>query len=473
MCLRLVFNLFMRKRRKLFVAFIDFSKAYDRVPRSKMFLVLRSLGCGMVMLSALVALYSVTTSILGSSIITSSIGVRQGLPTSCFLFIIFMDVLIRVLKEKCADEEILGWLHVLMLMDDTVILATSREKLIQKLKILDDYCISYGMVLNEKKTKFMAINGDNHDRLPIPMTDITMKHCDQYTYLGAIFTADGKTEKSLMAHLSVKLKDLNKLIIFVTANYDAPFAVKKRVFDAAFTSSILYGCESWLNVPLRSLETFYMKAIKNLLGVRITTPNILCLIEGGLKPIKGIVLNRQKKFFNKIMSERSELENEDPLMHILKQTRAKNTIMWNYLESIRNGGDFVTEQLAECKLSVINAGSEKTKLITYLSLNPTLASHPIYGQDAEYIPDYLRISFTRFRLSSHKLKVETGRWNRTPRENRLCPCNEGIQDEYHIFSCIIVRNIFMSYGKNYTCPTDLFLNANKNDLKLLYDIMRH
>ena len=34
-------------------------------------------------------------------------------------------------------------------------------------------------------------------------------------------------------------------------------------------------------------------------------------------------------------------------------------------------------------------------------------------------------------LSSHNLKIETGRWSRIPRENRLCECGE-VQDELHI-----------------------------------------
>ena len=42
--------------------------AYDRVPRGKLFSVLKSVGCGVVMLCALMSMYSTTTSILGSVI---------------------------------------------------------------------------------------------------------------------------------------------------------------------------------------------------------------------------------------------------------------------------------------------------------------------------------------------------------------------------------------------------------------------
>ena len=54
-----------------------------------------------------------------------------------------------------------------MLMDDTIILATSREKLLSKLKHLESYCVNYGMVLNEKKTKLMVLLGDECDKVTI------------------------------------------------------------------------------------------------------------------------------------------------------------------------------------------------------------------------------------------------------------------------------------------------------------------
>ena len=51
---------------------------------------------------------------------------------------------------------------------------------------------------------------------------------------------------------------------------------------------------------------------------------------------------------------------------------------------------------------------------------------------------------TRFRLSSHKLRVETGRYEKPylPRENRIClMCENGIEDEQHfILKCPYYKN---------------------------------
>ena len=47
------------------------------------------------------------------------------------------------------------------------------------------------------------------------------------------------------------------------------------------------------------------------------------------------------------------------------------------------------------------------------------------------IPKFRR-SLTKFRISSHNLPVETGRYKGLDRKDRICPhCNDGIGDEVH------------------------------------------
>ena len=101
--LRLLCDMARRKRLKLYVTFIDFSQAYDRVPRHILFRVLQRLGCGSVMLAALIAVYTHTESVLGTAVILLTMGVRQGSPTSSLLFIIFVD-LIRIIKPGCGFD---------------------------------------------------------------------------------------------------------------------------------------------------------------------------------------------------------------------------------------------------------------------------------------------------------------------------------------------------------------------------------
>ena len=50
--------------------------------------------------------------------------------------------------------------------------------------------------------------------------------------------------------------------------------------------------------------------------------------------------------------------------------------------------------------------------------------------------DLVRKSLTKFRLGSHSLKIETGRWNRTKRTGRLCRACGELGDELHaLYRC--------------------------------------
>jgi len=152
-----------------------------------------------------------------------------------------------------------------------------------------------------------------------------------------------------------------------------------------------------------------MKAVCALLGVRTTTPASLCLLEGGLKPLGSMVKARQKKFFEKMVTARSEMT-DDPLKHTINIPKELNKPIWSYIESLLNGGNFVNDKVNEIEESVKNANDSATKFQTYIYLNLGLELHPLYTNKNYSTPDYLRISFTRYML-----RVEIGWWSRTPK----------------------------------------------------------
>ena len=66
--------------------------------------------------------------------------------------------MIELIKQRCLIDDILSWLYVLVMMDDTVILSTTREGRINKIQIMHEFCRSYVMIVNNSKTKFMVLN---------------------------------------------------------------------------------------------------------------------------------------------------------------------------------------------------------------------------------------------------------------------------------------------------------------------------
>ena len=76
------------------------------------------------------------------------------------------------------------------------------------------------------------------------------------------------------------------------------------------------------------------------------------------------------------------------------------------------------------------SADEHYRFYIYCKINPQLLPSPFLNCATSFD------SITRFRLGSHKLPIETGRWSRTPRENRLCPICHVLGDEYYfVFRC--------------------------------------
>ncbi len=75
--------------------------------------------------------------------------------------------------------------------------------------------------------------------------------------------------------------------------------------------------------------------------------------------------------------------------------------------------------------------ASSTRASTYRDINSDLSVHPMY-QPNHYICELHRIATTRPRLSSHRLRIETGRWSRIPRKERMCSCGENVQTKFHV-----------------------------------------
>ena len=472
--LRLLCDMVRRNRKlKLFVTFIDFSQAYDRVPRDVLFRVLQRLGCGSIMLCALIAMYSVTESWVGTTLVLISLGVRQGSPTSCLLFIVFVNDLIRIIKEGSDYDGFLQWLHVLVLMDDTVILSTSRQGMLRKLSLMKKYCSDYGMIVNQAKTKFMVINGNDADMQPLEMQGMVVEHCNMYVYLGSPFTSDGATSSAVKIQANMKMPHVLKFVSFIKKNNDIPYIVKKRVFEAALMSTLLYGCESWIGADIKPMAKLYNWCLKQLLGVRKFTCNDVCYAESGYPPLKDLIEFKQHTFFRAMWQERSAY-NDDPLFFVLNLVKGSNTATGKLVrEFINNNVKNLSAAMDRVTSSI--AHSDSSRRVIYRDINPNLGVHDIY-KIKHTINENHRLSFTKFRVSGHSLMCETGRWNRRgrgrlPLEERLCVCGN-IQTERHVVeNCIKTQPIRSKY--NFTSLENLFDGTFSPDdtCKIIHEIL--
>ena len=135
-----------------------------------------------------------------------------------------------------------------------------------------------------------------------------------------------------------------------------------KVFEAALVSAMCYGCEAWLTRDLSSVNVMYLNAIRELLGVRKTTANDLCLLELGLPSLKAKTRAIQKRFFSKILEERRNMT-DDPFMYVWKLVRDTGAPTTRYIKEVLGENDVISADLVN-RINMLNI-SERSKFVTY------------------------------------------------------------------------------------------------------------
>ena len=155
------------------------------------------------------------------------------------------------------------------------------------------------------------------------------------------------------------------------------------------------------------------------------------MIEAGAACVKDRVWKQQKNFLMKKLQDVDE-----PLTKVFRLCQRENTKGYRYLQRVMDSNDKGLEEIR----TTIRTNNTSTKRNTYKLLNPELVPSPVYQDETNYIPDYVRVEYTRFRTGSHLLNIEKGRWSRIPAEEQCCTCdNQSIQNE--LLALLINRNV--------------------------------
>jgi hypothetical protein len=126
------------KGKKLFTCFVDFRKAFDTIPRAKLWHVLQGIGVGRRFLACLRSMYNqdracVTHPTEGlSSTFACTIGVKQGCPLSPLLFGLYIDALeprIAALDDDDGPDLAGTPVKLLLYADDLVLMSRTQRGL--------------------------------------------------------------------------------------------------------------------------------------------------------------------------------------------------------------------------------------------------------------------------------------------------------------------------------------------------------
>ena len=436
-CLIQQFNL---DKRKLFITAIDFDGAFDRVKRSTLLKKLVLVGASSLFVNCLANLYAVSGNTMysnGESIMYMLYsGIKQGLPLSPYLFLFYINDVFEYLEKIFGtdSEDVLNNLHILIHADDANLIAISKQMMITKLKSMLSYCQLNSIVLQPSKCFFTVVNASPLDKTLLQLTNTdVVEYRDHLEILGSHIS--GSIKNDLLLHFKKRFINVIKFFNYVRANQLAPVSVKLKVLKSCVMSTLLYNCEAFGPKVPEGLEQIYYKMLRAALGVRTNCSNLTILIESGCLPIQCLIRSRQLKYFRRFTKS---LPVNSIREAIFNKLLIHNTEFLDHYIALdatyTNVKDLKDQYKSELQQKVRDFARDKDKHFkywTYLQLNPELTPSPFLSRI-----DYVGKCITKFRLGSHKLKIEIGRWYRTPREERLCSTCNVLGDEKHIiYSC--------------------------------------
>ncbi|OIR56784.1 MAG: uncharacterized protein A8A55_2465 [Amphiamblys sp. WSBS2006] len=206
------------KRKNSVVCFIDFKKAFDRVPHEA--LLRKAIeGLGFREEEAfpkyLRALYSApeTRNRGGTRTWAHKVGVRQGCPLSPILFSVFINDLLEG-KDRLGME-IPGTqrrICKLMFADDVVLLSENTEDLKELIRETELWASRWGMEINPQKCgAFQSMPNGEPTELKIQTGKIPW--VEEYRYLGVIFgNKDNRKSRNKAERIRGESKDFNQFL---------------------------------------------------------------------------------------------------------------------------------------------------------------------------------------------------------------------------------------------------------------------
>ena len=269
-----------------YAVFYDFSKAFDRINRTKMLAKLIGV-LNPFLWRALLNYYDVSVIIKKNKedenifrIIKVSIGVKQGGPLSPRLFTGHINSLLRLLKNSGMVISINGiQMGLMVYADETATISRTPEQVKTCINIIESFCKKEDITLNGKKSVWMKL-GEKPRFHPIskmavprpPEANVTFTAAGQaiekvyaFKYLGYIITSDGK----LNMHIEKRKKAANmpkrELDKMNLKSSNLLPEIKGLMIQALARSRLLYGMESCqMNEDnLDKLETFENNITKN------------------------------------------------------------------------------------------------------------------------------------------------------------------------------------------------------------------
>ena len=232
---------------------IDFKKAFDRVWRRALWLVMKKHNIGVGLIKVIESLYDNNSNAVMSNTITlewsqTTVVVGQGSTLSPCLFNIFLEEIMTATLEnfsgtvKIAGREATN----LRFADDIDLLAGSREELADLTSRLDSTAKKYGMEISAEKSKTMVTSRTTAggSDVKIKVGEAELEAVKTFGYLCSTISEEITSENEIKKRLAISTNQLAKLNRIWNSS-GISTTVKIKLIRSLITSIVLYGCEMW------------------------------------------------------------------------------------------------------------------------------------------------------------------------------------------------------------------------------------
>ena len=479
--------------RKLYVAFIDFEKAFDSINRNLLWPILLKSRIKGKCLRCIRSMYeSVRAKVRCGSKLTDvihcSYGVKQGDVCSPILFSLFINELaVQVIRNGRHGVTLpldSFELFILLLADDVALLSETVVGLQRQLDNLQNAASALELKVNMKKSNIVVFRKGGYlaAREHWYFEGVIMPVVNVYKYLGILFS----TKLSFSASCQdLASKGKNALVCIMQKLYilnNNSLDVFLKLFDACIQPIVNYGAELWaLDDAAKHCEKTHLFALKRFLGVDRRTPNDLVYGELNRFPL---TINAVIKCIRYWLKLNSMLDSRLPRKAYLMLYKLDERGKQNWVSKVRiflfkygfgfvwmneNVGDVkgflsvLKQRMIDCRWqtweSHMNDSERFCMYRGYSDLSHTRQQYLLLNLDR-----HIKNCVVKFKFGISNIRVHYYRYRAHRALDLMCPlCEEAVEDEIHfVLVCPALSNL-----RNIFIPAKYYLKPNLFRFNLL------
>ena len=264
----------------LYIAFVDFEKAFDSLHRDSLWKILRSYGFPTKIVNIIQALYNnFECKVIHDNKLTEPFEVKTGVKQGCILSPTLFSLAVDWIMRRTLGNRKTGiqWTLTSVLEDldyaDDISLLSGRYQDIQdKTETLSVTSRSVGLKISERKTQVLRKNTRIKDAVTVNNTPLG--EVAEFVYLGSKVTAAGDCTTEINARIS-KAGQAFGMLRNIWKSTNLSIGTKIRIFKSNVMSVLLYGSECWKTTSMieQKLEVFQNKCLRRIL--KVFWPNVI------------------------------------------------------------------------------------------------------------------------------------------------------------------------------------------------------